>query len=55
LKQHKKNIDTHVFKRENPRRNVMHYESPPRRRLREEEDEILKTLDEGKSNFYAYE
>jgi hypothetical protein len=30
-----------ILKRENPRRTVMHYESPPRKRLREQEDAIL--------------
>jgi hypothetical protein len=44
-------IDTNVYKRENPRRNVTHYESPPRRRLREDEDDILRTLDEGMHTF----
>ena len=34
--------------RENPRRDVIHYESPPRRRLREQEDEVIKTYHLGK-------
>jgi hypothetical protein len=45
LKQHKKSIDKSVNFRENPKRSVTHFESPLRRRLRDAEEGILRTLD----------
>ena len=47
-------MDTAVFLRENPIRDVTHYESPPRRRLREQEDEVLKTYYESKLSTHFY-
>ena len=38
----KKKYDELIQSRENPRRDVVHYESPPRKRLREQEDKVIK-------------
>lgn len=50
IKQHLIEIDQTNNRRENPKRDVTHFESPPRRRLREDEDAILKYVHEGKSH-----
>jgi len=45
---HEEQMDEVIFKRENPTRDVIHFESPPRRRLRIREDEVLESYQECK-------
>lgn len=42
--EHCRQIDTTVYFRENPIRDVIHFESPPRRRLREQETKVIETF-----------
>jgi hypothetical protein len=45
---HEQELEETIFKRENPKREVIHFESPPRRRLRVKEDEVLESYQECK-------
>ena len=54
LNQHSDKIDRGLDDRSYPRRDVVHYESPPRRRLRETEDEAVKVYHESKYLEYNF-
>jgi hypothetical protein len=45
---HTQKFDQSLEQRNNPRRDVTHYESPPRRRLRETEDVAIQEYHESK-------
>jgi hypothetical protein len=42
LRNHRDRFDKNIDDRNYPRRDVVHFESPPRRRLRETEDEAVQ-------------
>lgn len=42
MREHVKEFNQTLDKREHPRRDVTHFESPPRRRGREQEDKVLE-------------
>lgn len=48
INQHKARFDKSLDDRSYPRRDVVHFESPPRRRLRETEDDAIKVYHESK-------
>jgi hypothetical protein len=51
IRDHGAKFDKSLDVRNYPRRDVVHYESPPRRRLRETEDEAIKVYHQSKYTF----